>query len=146
MRRGHRRHPSHLPVLVVTNAGGDRRLRPALPAYRIASVQPCRTRRRPFFTGWTSASPVSRRSLPLRSAADDRSRVEPLRDPAIRLRLTPEHEKRFEELRQRRDRAALELRLDPGVLAPRQALERLVREPQNADATLMRWQRQLLGV
>ncbi|MBV9492395.1 MAG: ribonuclease D [Verrucomicrobia bacterium] len=70
----------------------------------------------------------------------------PQRDPVIRIRPTPEQEKRFEELRQRRDRVALELQLDPGVLAPRQALERLIREPQSIDLVLMQWQRDLLGL
>jgi ribonuclease D len=70
----------------------------------------------------------------------------PQREPVVRTRPTPEQEKRFEDLRQQRDRIASELELDPGVLAPRQALERLVREPESVDAVLMGWQRRLLGV
>lgn len=70
----------------------------------------------------------------------------PQREPVIRMRPTPEQEKRFEDLRQQRDRIATELELDPGVLAPRQALERMVREPESVGTVLMGWQRQLLGV
>jgi hypothetical protein len=32
------------------------------------------------------------------------------------------------------------------VVAPRQALERISREPEMADSILMRWQQRLLGL
>jgi hypothetical protein len=38
------------------------------------------------------------------------------------------------------------LQLDPGVVAPRQALERISREPDTVSSILMRWQQQLLGL
>ena len=70
----------------------------------------------------------------------------PKREQVVRSRLSPEQEKRLEALKQRRDRVAAELQLDPGVLAPKQALERLVREPDAINSALMRWQRTVLGL
>ncbi len=64
----------------------------------------------------------------------------------IRIRATGEQDHRLEQLRNRRDRVAEGLRLDPGVVAPRQALERISREPETAGTVLMHWQRQLLGL
>jgi ribonuclease D len=69
--------------------------------------------------------------------------------PRIRLprnRPTGEQEQRFEHLKNRRDRIAEGLNIDPGVVAPRQALERISRDPEEVDGALMRWQRQLLGL
>ncbi|HEX7193388.1 MAG TPA: HRDC domain-containing protein [Chthoniobacterales bacterium] len=69
--------------------------------------------------------------------------------PRIRIprnRPTAEQEQRFEHLKNRRDRIAEGLNLDPGVVAPRQALERISRDPEEVDSALMRWQRQLLGL
>lgn len=63
-----------------------------------------------------------------------------------RSRPTSEQEKYFEELKVRRDRIAEELELDPGVIAPRQALERVVRAPESAGTVFMSWQRELLGL
>jgi ribonuclease D len=63
-----------------------------------------------------------------------------------RNRPTSEQEERFEALKNRRDRVAKGLNLDPGVVAPRQALERISRTPEWVDGALMRWQRQLLGL
>jgi ribonuclease D len=70
----------------------------------------------------------------------------PQRIKLPRNRPTGEQEQRFERLKNRRDRVAEGLNLDPGVVAPRQALERISREPQAVDTSLMRWQRQLLGL
>jgi ribonuclease D len=63
-----------------------------------------------------------------------------------RKKPTTEQEQRFEHLKNRRDRVAEGLNLDPGVVAPRQALERISREPEEVGNALMRWQRQLLGL
>jgi ribonuclease D len=63
-----------------------------------------------------------------------------------RNRPTSEQEQRMEQLKNRRDRVAEGLQLDPGVVAPRQALERIAREPDSVGSTLMRWQQQLLGL
>jgi ribonuclease D len=61
-----------------------------------------------------------------------------------RPRPTSEQERRFEQLKSRRDRLAAELELDPGVLAPRQALERIARDPGSKEEVLMNWQSDLL--
>jgi ribonuclease D len=68
-------------------------------------------------------------------------RIRPVRD-----RPTSDQEQRLEQLKNRRDRVAEELQLDPGVVAPRQALERISREPETVGLILMRWQQQLLGL
>jgi hypothetical protein len=52
----------------------------------------------------------------------------------------------MEQLKIKRDRVAEGLQLDPGVVAPRQALERISREPGTVKTVLMRWQQQLLGL
>ena len=70
----------------------------------------------------------------------------PQRIKLPRNRPTGEQEQRFDHLKNRRDRVAEGLNLDPGVVAPRQALERISREPQAVGTSLMRWQRQLLGL
>jgi ribonuclease D len=70
----------------------------------------------------------------------------PERVRPVRVRASGEQEQRLEQLKSRRDRVAEELRLDPGVVAPRQALERISREPETAGTILMRWQRRLLGL
>ena len=70
----------------------------------------------------------------------------PQRVRLIRDRPTAEQEQRMEQLKNRRDRVAEDLQLDPGVIAPRQALERISREPETVGSILMRWQQQLLGL
>jgi ribonuclease D len=70
----------------------------------------------------------------------------PQRVRLIRDRPTAEQEHRMEQLKNRRDRVAEDLQLDPGVIAPRQALERISREPETVGSVLMRWQQKLLGL
>jgi ribonuclease D len=70
----------------------------------------------------------------------------PQRVRSVRDRPTADQEHRMEQLKNRRDRVAEDLQLDPGVIAPRQALERISREPETVGSVLMRWQRQLLGL
>ena len=70
----------------------------------------------------------------------------PQRVRVVRDRPTSEQEQRMEQLKNRRDRVAEGLQLDPGVVAPRQALERISREPEMVGSILMRWQKQLLGL
>jgi ribonuclease D len=53
--------------------------------------------------------------------------------------------RRVEELKQRRDRAAGELKLEPTVLAPRNALEVIATDEERATTVLVPWQRELLG-
>jgi ribonuclease D len=59
-------------------------------------------------------------------------------------RFTFEQEKQFDDLKKHRDHVAEELQLDPGILAPRQTLERIIREPESVSEVLMPWQRELL--
>ena len=70
----------------------------------------------------------------------------PQRVRLVRDRPTNEQEQRMEQLKIKRDRVAEGLQLDPGVVAPRQALERISREPDTVKTVLMRWQQQLLGL
>jgi ribonuclease D len=70
----------------------------------------------------------------------------PERVRSVRNRPTTEQELRMEQLKNRRDRVAEGLQLDPGVIAPRQALERISREPDTVSSILMRWQQELLGL
>ena len=62
------------------------------------------------------------------------------------IRPSEGEERRLEELKNLRDSVAEGLQLDPGVVAPRQALERIAKEPEAASSTLMRWQQKLLGL
>jgi ribonuclease D len=70
----------------------------------------------------------------------------PQRNRNARLRPTSDQERRFEQLRSKRDQIATALALDASVLASRSALETIVREPGAAGTVLMRWQRELLEV
>jgi len=54
--------------------------------------------------------------------------------------------RRTEELRRRRDRAAMELDLEPAFIAPRAALEAIAADQTQATTLLVSWQRELLGV
>jgi ribonuclease D len=70
----------------------------------------------------------------------------PQRNRHTRLRSTGDQEKRFEQLRLKRDQLAADLALDASVLASRSALEKVAREPETIETVLMSWQRDLLGV
>ena len=61
-------------------------------------------------------------------------------------RPSQEEEQRFDQLKRRRDQVAAELDLDPGMVASRQVLERIAREPAATEAALMKWQREILGL
>ena len=63
-----------------------------------------------------------------------------------RLRATPEQEQRFRDLRKHRDEVATGLKLDPSLIAPKAALEALANDAPEAVASLLPWQRGLLGV
>jgi ribonuclease D len=54
--------------------------------------------------------------------------------------------RRAEELRQRRDRAARSLNLEPSFITSRSALLALASDPTRAESLLVPWQRQLLGL
>jgi len=53
---------------------------------------------------------------------------------------------RAEELRRRRNRSAEELGLEPSLIAPRSTLEAIAADGTRAEALLVPWQRELLGV
>lgn len=62
-----------------------------------------------------------------------------------RSRPTPEEEKRFHELKKKRDAAATELNLDPSLIAPKATLEALAADPGIAGERLLPWQQGLLA-
>jgi ribonuclease D len=61
-------------------------------------------------------------------------------------RPTAETVRRTEELRQRRDKSAEELGLEPSFVAPRGSLEAIGADNARAASLLVPWQRELLGV
>jgi len=66
------------------------------------------------------------------------------RQPGIRP--TNEGVQRAEELRQRRNKSAEELGLEPSFIAPRSTLEAIAADGSRAPALLVPWQRELLGL
>jgi ribonuclease D len=70
----------------------------------------------------------------------------PVRRPRLGTRPTFEMRQRTEELRRRRDRGAIQLELEPTVVAPRAALEAVAADEGNAETLLVPWQRKLLGI
>jgi ribonuclease D len=68
----------------------------------------------------------------------------PVRPKRSGTRPTAEVIKRTEKLRQNRDHAARELRIDASFIAPRATLEAIASDPSRADALLVPWQRELL--
>jgi ribonuclease D len=62
-----------------------------------------------------------------------------------RNRPTPEEEKRFRDLKSKRDAAATELKLDPSLIAPKATLEALAASPESAAERLMPWQQGILA-
>lgn len=63
-----------------------------------------------------------------------------------RLRPTPDEEKRFHDLKKKRDAAATELKLDPSLIAPKATLEALAANPASAAERLLPWQQGILEV
>ncbi len=61
-------------------------------------------------------------------------------------RPSPAQEARFRALRDKRDAAATSLQVDPALIAPKSALERLAYNPEEGIGQLMPWQREMLGV
>jgi ribonuclease D len=53
-------------------------------------------------------------------------------------------QRRFRDLRQRRDRLAVELKLDPTLIASRSTLALLAEDWEKHQTQLMQWQRELL--
>ncbi len=67
----------------------------------------------------------------------------PPRPPRTR---TSGFDEKLEALRQRRDRHAKELALDPAFIASRSAIEGIAADPARAETLLVPWQRELLGL
>ena len=65
---------------------------------------------------------------------------------APRLRPTTAQLKRFDELKSLRDKAAAEHQLDPSLIAPKATLEGLAFRPEETQAKLLPWQRELMGI
>jgi ribonuclease D len=70
----------------------------------------------------------------------------PVRPKRSGTRPTAEVIKRTEKLRQNRDHAAKELHIEASFIAPRATLEAIAADPSRADALLVPWQRELLGL
>ena len=70
----------------------------------------------------------------------------PQRPPRPVRTRTPGFDKKFEELRKRRDQKAHELAIDPAFVAPRSALEAIAADPARSATLLVAWQRELLGL
>ncbi len=70
----------------------------------------------------------------------------PKRKFGKRLDRSGEAEKQFEELKNKRDKIATELDLDPALVASRAALDFISVQPETAGEYLLNWQRQLLGL
>ncbi len=70
----------------------------------------------------------------------------PSRPPRVNRPRTRDLDKRVEELKQRRDRHATELALDPSFIASRGALETIAADESRSGHILVEWQRELLEV
>lgn len=70
----------------------------------------------------------------------------PQRPPRVHRPRTRNLEKRVEELKQRRDRRATELALDPSFIASRGALESIAADESRIGEILVDWQRALLDL
>lgn len=91
-----------------------------------------------------------RRRRAFRHAAEGALQMPEEKWPITRRRFgtrpSQETVRRTEELRQRRDRAARELKLEPAFVAPRGALEAIGADQTHAEKMLVPWQRELLGL
>ena len=70
----------------------------------------------------------------------------PVRPRRFGTRPSTEVIKRIDKLRHNRDHAAKELHIEPSFIAPRATLEAIGADPSRADALLVPWQRELLGI
>jgi len=70
----------------------------------------------------------------------------PVRPRRSGTRATAEVVKRIEQLRRNRDHAAKDLQIESSFIAPRATLEAIAADQSRADALLVRWQRELLGI
>ncbi|HEX2748922.1 MAG TPA: hypothetical protein VHM91_13035, partial [Verrucomicrobiales bacterium] len=70
----------------------------------------------------------------------------PRRPPRRRSERNPEAERRFDALKEKRDRLGAELNIDPSLLGSRAVLEQIAEDANKAGDLLLNWQRQILGV
>ena len=70
----------------------------------------------------------------------------PRRPHRRRSERNPEAERRFDVLKEKRDRLGSELNIDPSLLGSRAVLEQLAEDAGRAGDLLLNWQRQILGV
>jgi ribonuclease D len=82
----------------------------------------------------------------IRDAMETPQEQWPKRKFGLRMDRTAEADKLFEELKQKRDKVATELNLDPSLIASRAGLELISLKPELASEQLLQWQRSLLGV
>ena len=61
-------------------------------------------------------------------------------------RPTEEMRRRADQLRERRDKAGVQLGLERSFIASRGALEAIAADPARATALLVPWQRDLIGI
>ena len=64
----------------------------------------------------------------------------------VRLRPTKPQLAKIDELKAHRDKTAIELKLDPSLIAPKATLEGLAFRPEETLAKLLPWQREVLGL
>lgn len=92
----------------------------------------------------------ARRRNAFRQAGEEALRLPEKDWPVMRRRSgtrpTAEIVRRADELKRRRDRAAVELKLEAAVLAPRTALEAIASDEKHAGTVLVPWQREVLGL
>ena len=70
----------------------------------------------------------------------------PVRPRRSGTRTSAEVVKRIEQLRRNRDHAAKDLQIDSSLIAPRATLEAIAADQTRADALLVPWQKELLGI
>lgn len=68
----------------------------------------------------------------------------PRRPPRRRNERNPEAERRFDALKEKRDRLATELNIDPSLLGSRAVLEQIAVDSSKAGDLLLNWQRRIL--
>jgi len=119
-------HILHSEQLVEAAAGFDR-------GQEVEFSQLHGTRRRRFYEAVEKARALPESEWP-----------KVIRKP--RPRPTRDEEERFRALKTKRDAAALELKLDPSLIASKSALENLAANFDEAAPRMLPWQRQILGI
>ncbi|RYD32693.1 MAG: hypothetical protein EOP86_15120 [Verrucomicrobiaceae bacterium] len=82
----------------------------------------------------------------VRDAAEAPESEWPRRPPRLRYDRNPEAEKKFEQLKAKRDDIGKELDIDSSLLGSRAALEAICFQPDRVDELFLNWQRELMGI